>query len=230
MHVVVAAGLVGLGPGHSPDHSAASAVSVGPVSASGLSVRESCLGHTRRADAGTAKVGVEVPGVTSEVDGGDCGEGGGSSWIPLRRADRMHITVVAMTTDAAADQASALRRLAAMAEGDQHKFILGIYCTMHQVHFVVQRQMKRAMGGKYVSKLQVLVNLWRSPPNPPRVRQAYEELFSADVARRVAHNPPPAAIRGRWGAVHESERHILRTSREELLAVCWPYLAGDALQ
>ena len=167
------------------------------------------------------QVGIEVPGVTTDDDAED----GGPIWMGARSRQARHITVLAITSDAAGDQAAALRRLAEMARDDEFTFIITHFCSMHQLHLVVQRQLKRAMGGKYISHLATLVNLWRSPPNPPRVRQALEVLYSAEVAERIAANPPPAAIRGRWGAVHDSERHLLRASRSQLEAASWPYFA-----
>ena len=169
------------------------------------------------------KVGIEVPGVTKpecSVDGdGDGLDNEPPSWMSLRSPLKKHITVLALTTDAAGDQAAAIRYMAAMTAGDEQTCVLGVFCAMHQVHLVVGRQLKRAGGGRYVNQLAVLVNLWRSPPNPPRVRQDFQDLYSEDMARHVASTPPPAPIRGRWGAVDDCEQHLLRTTQEQLLAV-----------
>ena len=178
--------------------------------------------HAKAADGlPWGKVGIELPSVTVDDDA----QGGGPIWMAERSLQARHITVVVVTSDAAGDQAAALRRLAEMVRGDEFTCIIAHFCSMHQLHLVVGRQLKRAMGGKYISHLATLVNLWRSPPNPPRVRQALEMLYSAEVAERLAATPPPAAVRGRWGAVHESERHLLRASRSQLEAASCPHLS-----
>jgi hypothetical protein len=155
---------------------------------------------------------VQVPGFPCTLDG-DC------AWLPLRSAENKHIAVLAFTTDAAGDQAAAIRRLGGIAGADEYTLILSMHCVMHQLHLTIGRQLKRALGGKYVNQLAVIVNLWRSSSNPTKIRVAFRDNFCEALSERVARSAPPAPIRGRWGAVGDSERHLLKATREQLLTV-----------
>jgi hypothetical protein len=156
------------------------------------------------------EVGVQVPSFPCTLDGE-------SAWLPLRSPECKHITVVAFTTDAAGDQAAAIRRLGAIASADEYTLILSMHCVMHQIHLTIGRQLKRSLQGKYVNQLAVIVNLWRSSSNPTKIRLAFRDNFDDSLATHVASSPPPAPIRGRWGAVDDCERHVLKATRQQLL-------------
>jgi hypothetical protein len=66
----------------------------------------------------------------------------------------------------------------------------------------------------------------RSGQNPRKLFKAYEDCFDSSVAKRCAGVLPPRPLRGRWGAVTATSRHILKSSRQELTAALKKAFSG----
>ena len=141
--------------------------------------------------------------------------------------ESLHVKVFVSTSDSGSDQAAAVRQLAHMLEQDERTLFIGQWCLQHQLHLCVLRQLKRAQSaGRYVSRWSQVVHTWRS--SGPKIRAGFQKLWGEATADRVARTPPPAPLRGRWGAIHDVEGRLLLCTREQLRTCSRLRIGGPA--
>lgn len=170
----------------------------------------SALG-TQRAAGGsmwaTSEVGLRLP---------DFGVG------PHPLGDVHHLCVWVYTSDAGADQAAAARHLGRCLANSPDMAVVGQHCLLHQCHLIVLKQVRRSQDGRCLSRLAMLTHLWRASGNVHKIRSAYAEMHGEELAELCARTAPAVPLRGRWGAVHESEARVLKGTRERLQSVSTP--------
>ena len=135
-----------------------------------------------------------------------------------------HVRFFIFGTDQGPDQVSAYSSIEAECKDDLLLIICNTWCIRHVLHLIFKRHIALLERYKYVSKLAMIVNTWRSLGIAAKIYAEWEELYgdAASFLRKLI----PRCLRGRWGSVTKVQDYLLACGKDKLERV-WKRVVVD---
>ena len=140
------------------------------------------------------------------------------SWLeddpmPVPEHD-VHLRVYLLGSDAASEQKAAGLLIRGEVAAKHNVVFIHGFCVFHQLHLIVEKSLKLGKD-RYWAKLATFVNVWRAAGSQFKIFSAWKQAFGEGRATVAAKTLPPRPLKGRWGAVHDTETYCLRAGKPE---------------
>ena len=150
--------------------------------------------------------------------------------IEMGPSSFFHVKVWVFNADSGPDQVSCDKIIDADVSDFALRIKLRTWCMRHKAHLIVKRQVvvldKKI---RYHGRTSQVVNTCRAPRNPRKMREHYDTVTSAAIAKMNMGRLIPRNIRGRWGALSNVESYLLGCGKQQFRAA-WRLSFGDDIK